>query len=54
MCVQEAQRLKHEKSEGIHMVTHAKGKTKRGKYVQQLKKEIKVPIKQKKKKKKVS
>jgi hypothetical protein len=46
MCVQEEEKLKHEKPESVHMVTHAKGKTKGGKYAQKFKKENKVPIKQ--------
>ncbi|XP_059441899.1 uncharacterized protein LOC132174224 [Corylus avellana] len=45
MCVQEEERLKHEKPEGVHMAIHAKGKTKRGKHTQKFKKENKVPIK---------
>jgi hypothetical protein len=46
MCVQEEERLKHDKLEGVHMAIHAKGKTKRGKYAPKFKKENKVPIKQ--------
>jgi hypothetical protein len=46
MCVQEEERLKHEKPEGVHMAIHAKGKTKRGKYAPKFKKKNKVPIKQ--------
>jgi hypothetical protein len=45
MCVQEEERLKHVKPEGVHMALHAKGKTKRGKYAPKFKKENKVPIK---------
>jgi hypothetical protein len=38
MCVHEEDRLKHENPKGAHMVTHAKGKTKRGMCTQQFKK----------------
>jgi hypothetical protein len=46
MCVQEEERLKHEKQESIHMAIHAKERTKRGKYAPKFKKKNKVPIKQ--------
>jgi hypothetical protein len=46
MCVQEEERLKHEKPEGVHMAIHAKERTKRGKYAPKFKKKNKVPIKQ--------
>jgi hypothetical protein len=46
MCVQEEERLKHEKPEGVHMAVHAKERTKRGKYAPKFKRKNKVPIKQ--------
>jgi hypothetical protein len=46
MCVQEEERLKHEKPEGVHVAIHVKGKTKRGKYTHKFKKKNNVPIKQ--------
>jgi len=45
MCVQEKERLKHEKLESVQLVNCAKGKTKKGKFAQNNKKENKVPIK---------
>jgi hypothetical protein len=46
MCVQEEERLKHEKPEGVHMAVHAKERTKKGKYAPKFKRKNKVPIKQ--------
>jgi len=46
MCVQEEERLKHEKPQSVHlMATHDKGKTKRGKSAPHFKKENKLSIK---------
>jgi hypothetical protein len=46
MCVQEEERLKHEKLECVHMAVHAKERTKKGKYAPNFKRKNKVPIKQ--------
>jgi hypothetical protein len=46
MCVQEEERLKHEKPQSVHMATHDKGKTKRGKNATHFKKDSKLSIKQ--------
>ena len=46
MCVQEDERLKHEKPHNFHMATHDKGKTKRGKNTPHFKKENKLSINQ--------
>jgi hypothetical protein len=45
MCVKEEERLKYDKPEGVHMAIHAKGKTKKGKYVPKFTKDNKVLIK---------
>jgi hypothetical protein len=44
MCVQEEERLKHEKLESVHLVAHTKVKIKKGKVAHNFK-ENKVPIK---------
>ena len=46
MCVQEDERLKHEKPQNFHMATHDKGKTKRVKNAPHFKKENKLSINQ--------
>ncbi|XP_062162065.1 uncharacterized protein LOC133869115 [Alnus glutinosa] len=45
MCVQEEERLKHEKPESVHLVAHAKAKTKKGKAVHHFKRGNKVSFK---------
>ncbi|XP_059441989.1 uncharacterized protein LOC132174333 [Corylus avellana] len=45
MCVQEEERLKHEMPQSVHMATHDKERTKRGKNAPHFKKENKLSIK---------
>ena len=47
MCVQEEERLKHEKPLSVHMATHDKGNAKRGNHAHKLKKDNKLLIKNK-------
>lgn len=50
MCVQEEERLKHEKPLSVHMATHDKGNAKRGNYAHKPKKDNKLSIKKNDKK----
>ena len=50
MCVQEEERLKHEKPLSVNMTTHDKGNAKRGNHAHKLKKDNKLSIKKNDKK----